>query len=165
MCPNHHNLIDDLEPEMYSVDFLLELKERMLTDRWRPSDARLEMIADQVLRLWVATTGDGAPTSPRPDRMASDGKPSTSYDWVFQQVRTWLKENPDDWAPRWENPHEWARRIHVDEPLALDILPLILESVGVYAEGDLADQKLGDIITRLSDAGAIIDPDGQGTDW
>jgi hypothetical protein len=28
MCPNHHNLIDDLEPDRYSVDVLTEMKQR-----------------------------------------------------------------------------------------------------------------------------------------
>ncbi len=43
MCPNHHQLVDDLEPEKYSVDFLTEMKERatVRADAWRYDDEYL----------------------------------------------------------------------------------------------------------------------------
>jgi hypothetical protein len=40
MCPNHHQLVDDLEPEKYSVEFLTDMKERatVRADAWRYDD-------------------------------------------------------------------------------------------------------------------------------
>jgi hypothetical protein len=47
MCPNHHQLVDDLEPENYSVEFLTDMKQRATVrpDAWRYDDEYLLIVS------------------------------------------------------------------------------------------------------------------------
>jgi hypothetical protein len=55
LCPNHHQLIDELEPERFTVDVLREMKRKALSreTNWKPTDAQLTDFATQAINYAV----------------------------------------------------------------------------------------------------------------
>jgi hypothetical protein len=71
LCPNHHALVDDLEPERFPVDALEAMKARSMVDPaaagWAPGDAELRRVARLLLAAMGALPGqdeDEAPDEP-----------------------------------------------------------------------------------------------------
>lgn len=74
LCPNCHKRIDDLEPERFTVQMLIEMKERHLAHAgtgWQPDAAIVSRIAEDMVAYVVERMGQG-----RFDAEEHDGAPS-----------------------------------------------------------------------------------------
>lgn len=70
LCPNCHKRIDDLEPERFTVQALIEMKERHLahgSDEWRPDASLVSRIAEDMVAYVV-------------DRLSAGGSGASEYD-------------------------------------------------------------------------------------
>ena len=74
LCPNHHNLIDDLEPDAHPVELLLEIKEKALQAHGRDgkwtTDAEVATFA--MLALVVYRGGGGGDTVAAEGQVGAD---------------------------------------------------------------------------------------------
>lgn len=76
LCPNHHNLIDNLEPDRFPPDVLLEWKmahERVKPVGWQPTDAQLDDVVQKLavrLHLTLTTVDQREPIRSDPSRTA-----------------------------------------------------------------------------------------------
>ena len=84
LCPNHSNLIDRVEPDLYPAEKLIEMKRRHESrygsgpELWRPSDAELDRfvrLAVSLTRSWIAAV-EAAAAVVAVDESFSGGDPT-----------------------------------------------------------------------------------------
>jgi hypothetical protein len=140
LCPNHHNLIDDLEPDRHPAEFLHGLKDRMVTTRWRPSEVLLDRIVRIAIQQWFGSA-DWMPDAQR------EPTARERYAWLFPQIDAKIYESTDDWS---DPPH-------INPERAAQALPEILKMNDVKEGEALPPAKLESIVSALRAAGGVED--------
>ena len=116
LCPNHHDLIDELEPERFTVDDLMDMKHAHETGRpgdrdWCTDEMAEQFVAKLVLTLGLVLLPVGAePREPirSGTAMPDSVLPEERRRMIEERTRDLQPQRPN-WAQTEDRSAEWPK--------------------------------------------------------